>query len=122
MRYAPSSPTAIGIQGGRFRYAADGLLGGKPGAKSKFLINGEPKDPGALNFANPGDVITFHNPGGGGYGNPLEREPAAVVSDAINEYVSIEKAEKDYGVVIDPKTMQLDLGATQRLRDSMRPK
>ena len=120
--YAPSSPTAIGIQGGRFRYAADGLLGGKPGAKSEFLINGISKDPGTLNFANPGDVIIFHNPGGGGYGDPLERDPEMVESDVINEYVSLEKAREDYGVVIDPKTVKLDLEATQRLRDSMRKK
>ena len=118
--YAPSTPTAIGIQGGRFRYSADGLLGGKPGAKSKFLINGEPKDPGALNFANPGDVIIFHNPGGGGYGDPLERAPEVVQSDVIDGYVSLEKAKEDYGVIIDPKRMKLDLEATQRLRDSMR--
>ena len=118
--YAPSSPTAIGIQGGRFRYPADGLVGGKPGAKSKFLINGEPKDPGTLNFANPGDVITFHNPGGGGYGDPLERDPELVESDVISGYVSLEKAREDYGVIIDPETMKLDLGATQRLRDSIR--
>ena len=118
--YAPSSPTAIGIQGGRFRYAADGLLGGKQGAKSKFLINDVPKDPGALNFANPGDVITFHNPGGGGYGDPLERAPEVVESDVINGYVSLKKAKEDYGVIINPKTMKLDLAATQRLRDSKR--
>ena len=120
--YAPSSPTAIGIQGGRFRYAADGLLSGKPGAKSEFLINDVPKDPGTLNFANPGDVIIFHNPGGGGYGDPLERDPEMVESDVINGYVSLGKAKEDYGVIIDPKTVKLDLEATQRLRNSMRGK
>jgi N-methylhydantoinase B len=117
--YAPSSPVAIGIQGGRFRYPAEGLLGGKPGAKSKFLINDEPKDPGTLNFANPGDVITFYNPGGGGYGDPLERDPEMVEGDVINGYVSLEKAKEDCGVIINPKTMKLDLKATRRLRDTM---
>jgi len=116
---APSSPTAIGLQGGRFRYAADGLLGGKPGAKSKFEINGVTKDPGGLNFANPGEIITFFNPGGGGYGNPLERDPEMVESDVINGYVSLEKAKEDYGAVIDPKTLKLDLDATKKLRQSL---
>jgi N-methylhydantoinase B len=118
--YAPSSPVAIGIQGGRFRYPAEGLFGGKLGTKSMFLINGVPKDPGALNFAYPGDVVTFYNPGGGGYGDPLERDPEIVESDVINGYVSLEKAKEEYGVVIDPKTMKLDLKATQRLREAMR--
>ena len=112
--------TAVGVQGGRFRYPADGLFGGKPGTKSKFLINDVPKDPGALNFASPGDIITFYNPGGGGYGDPLERDPEMVDSDVINGYVSLEKAREDYGVVIDPKTMKLDLKATQELRDSIK--
>jgi len=118
--FAPSSPVAIGVQGGRFRYPAEGLFGGKPGMKSKFLINGVPQDPAALNFAQPGDVITFYNPGGGGYGDPLERDPKMVEADVINGYVSLEKAKEDYGVVIDPETMKLDLEATEELRKSMR--
>ncbi|MFO7773129.1 MAG: hydantoinase B/oxoprolinase family protein [Dehalococcoidia bacterium] len=119
-QYAPSTPTAIGIQGGRFRYPADGLFHAKPGTKSKFLINDEPKDPGTLNFANPGDVVTFYNPGGGGYGDPLERDPKTVEGDVIDGYVSLEKAKDEYGVVIDPESIKLDLEATQRWRDAMR--
>ena len=114
--YAPSSPTAIGIQGGRFKYPAQGLFGGKPGSKSKFLINGNPQNPAALNFATPGDIITFHNPGGGGYGNPLERDPELGESDVINGYVSLEKAREDYCIIIDPATMRLDIKATNELR------
>ncbi len=104
---------------GKDRIPIPGLFGGKPGCKSRFLINGVPKDPGGLNFANPGDVIAFSNPGGGGYGNPLEREPEMVERDVINGYVSPEKARKDYGIVINFATMKLDLEATQRLRESM---
>ncbi len=118
--YAPASPVAIGIQGGRFKYPAQGVFGGKPGSKAKFLINGVPQDPAALNFAHPGDVITFHNPGGGGYGDPLERDPELVEHDVISGYVSLEKAAKDYGVVINPTSMKLDLEATKNLRESLR--
>lgn len=117
--YAPSSSTAIGVQGGRFRYPADGLFGGRPGAKSRFLINGVEQEPGALNFANPGDTIVFHNPGGGGYGNPLERDPKMVKDDVINGYVSLAGAERDYGVVIDPQTFEVDPEATKALRESI---
>ena len=118
--YAPIPPVAIGTQGGRFRHPAQGLFGGKAGSKSLFLINDKVQDPGTLNFANPGDRIIFFNPGGGGYGNPLERDPELVESDVIDGYVSLEKAREDYGVVIDPQTLKVDLKATQKLRGSRR--
>jgi N-methylhydantoinase B len=69
-----------------------------------------------MNFAVPGDVITFFNPGGGGYGDPLERDPVMVRSDVINGYVSYEKAREAYGVVIDPETGEVDAQATEKLR------
>jgi N-methylhydantoinase B len=64
--------------------------------------------------------VTIDAAGGGGHGNPLEREPEMVERDVIEGYVSIEAAKKDYGVVIDPKTMKVDEEATKKLRDSLR--
>ncbi len=40
--YAPMPPVNLGIQAGRYVYPAEGLFGGKPGAKAQFLVNGEP--------------------------------------------------------------------------------
>jgi N-methylhydantoinase B len=54
--------------------------------------------------------------GGGGCGNPLEREPEMVERDVIEGYVSLERAKEDYGVVIDPETLKVDLEATEKLR------
>jgi N-methylhydantoinase B len=54
--------------------------------------------------------------GGGGYGNPKERDPAAVLKDVQFGYVSVEQAKADYQVVIDPETLTLDLDATRNLR------
>ena len=54
--------------------------------------------------------------GGGGYGNPLERGVSKVLDDVINGYVSVEAAERDYGVVVNPKTMTVDEAATRTLR------
>jgi len=64
--------------------------------------------------------VTIDAAGGGGYGNPLEREPEMVESDMIEGYVSIEAAKKDYGVVINPNTMKVDEEATRKLRESLR--
>ncbi|MBI2087483.1 MAG: hydantoinase B/oxoprolinase family protein, partial [Deltaproteobacteria bacterium] len=49
----------------------------------------------------PGDVVRLETPGGGGLGNPLERDPQKVLSDVLSGYVSQEMAEKTYGVVIE---------------------
>ncbi|MEK3888802.1 hydantoinase B/oxoprolinase family protein [Bacillus sp. FSL K6-3431] len=64
----------------------------------------------------PGGIIQFHRAGGGGWGNPFEREPEAVLSDVLNEFVSIDSALKDYGVIINPDTLQIDQLETDRIR------
>jgi N-methylhydantoinase B/oxoprolinase/acetone carboxylase alpha subunit len=116
--HAPLPPVTIGIQGGRFKYPAQGIFGGKAGSKSQFLINGTAKDPGGINHAYPGDVITFYNPGGGGYGDPRERDPELVRRDVMYGYVSPEKAKEAYGVVIDPETGMVNDCATAEQRRS----
>jgi N-methylhydantoinase B len=120
--YAPLGPVNLGIQAGRYRYPAEGLFGGRPGSKAQFLVNGRPGDPYGLTQAGAGDVIIMDAAGGGGYGEPLERDPEMVEWDVIEGYVSLEKAKEDYGVVINPETMKIDMGATGRLRKSLKKK
>jgi N-methylhydantoinase B len=119
-KYAPIPPVNLGIQAGRHIHPPEGLFGGKPGAKAQFLVNGVHGNPFGLTQLKPGDAVTIDAAGGGGHGNPLEREPEMVESDMIEGYVSIEAAKKDYGVVIDPKTMKVDEEATRKLRESLR--
>ena len=108
--------TTIAIQAGRFIYPPGGIFDGKDGSKAKFLKNSENADPSGLTFCDPGDRISFISAGGGGYGNPFERDPKAVERDVQYGYVSIEKAKQDYGVIIEPGSLKLNLDATQRLR------
>jgi N-methylhydantoinase B len=66
---------------------------------------------------NPGERAANMNPGGGGYGDPFERDPAKVADDVKNGLVSIEGAEADYGVVFaDPETLAVDEAATRARR------
>lgn len=70
----------------------------------------------------PGAVFRYLSNGGGGWGNPLERDPAAVLRDVRNGYVTLEGARRDYGVVVtgdpeeDPEGLRVDEAATRALR------
>ncbi|HBE44434.1 MAG TPA: hydantoinase [Deltaproteobacteria bacterium] len=114
--YAPLPPVNLGIQAGRYVYPAEGLFEGSPGKRAQFLINGEPGDPYGLTQLKPGDVVTIDAPGGGGYKNPLERDPEMILHDVIEGYISLESAWNDYGVVIDPVSLTLNMEETKKLR------
>jgi len=86
--------------------APKGLEGGMPGRTGKCTL-----DPGtdkareipsrySDHLLRPGDVVLLETPGGGGLGNPRERDPERVLNDVRNGYVSIEKARELYGVAI----------------------
>ena len=55
----------------------------------------------AILAIRPGERVSTVNPGGGGWGQPLEREIEDVVHDVRNGYVSVEAAEQEYGVIVD---------------------
>ncbi len=114
--YAPQGPTSIAVQAGRYKYAPQGLFGAGPGAIAKFLINGQPGDPSGLTLCRNGELIQFQSAGGGGYGDPLKRDPEAVEADVRDGYVSIEQAKAGYGVVIDRETLKVDLVETMQVR------
>ncbi|WHY94777.1 hypothetical protein QNK12_15525 [Neobacillus cucumis] len=72
-----------------------------------------------------GDMFTRPSAGGGGLGDPLKRDIQDVLEDVIDEYVSIERAEKDYGVVIkeidrDLDQFEIDIEATNAAREFIR--
>ena len=119
---APQGPTSIALQAGRFKYAPQGLFGAGPGVMAQFLVNDKDGDPSGLTLCHTGDGIQFLSAGGGGYGDPLERDPEAVEQDVGNGYVSIEKAREDYGVVVDPGTLKVDLEETDKVRGSRKNK
>lgn len=72
-----------------------------------------------------GDVFSRPTAGGGGFGDLLERDPKRVLEDVIDDYVSVERAAKDYGVVIQPIdpeicAYEIDKDATIALRREIR--
>ena len=67
-----------------------------------------------MNVAKDGRFICY-GPAGGGYGNPLERDPADVADDVLDGVISVETALRDYGVVISGKGV-VDTEATRKVR------
>jgi N-methylhydantoinase B len=105
----------------RCRIPPQGVLGGKAGKGGGWKLNWgscvERELPAKQTNLplNPGDVITMFTSGGGGLGDPLEREPARVARDAAEGLISPESAVSDYGVVLMPGG-EADVEATARLR------
>ena len=109
---------------GRRRCPPWGLNGGRPGASSinyMRLSSDEPfkpVDPVRILCA-AGATVRVETAGGGGWGSPLERAPQRVLEDVLDEYVSLDAARDEYGVVIDAGTMQVDVPQTVALRARM---
>ena len=111
----------------RTKFAAQGLQGGQPGVLGEFKLDGETAEPKTVLWMEPESVVAMNLPGGGGYGNPFERDPEKVLDDVINQYVSIQQAETQYGVVIRfdgnsndlvrlPGDFSIDVQATHAIR------
>ncbi|MDB5379724.1 MAG: hydantoin utilization protein [Rubritepida sp.] len=107
----------------RCRFQAWGILGGRAGKASEMMLNPGQPDMKLLNnidtfTAGPGDIIRITSPGGGGRGDPMEREPERVLRDVVCAYITQEAAATDYGVVIRDEVV--DEAATEALRSSRR--
>jgi N-methylhydantoinase B len=107
------------------RFRPYGLHGGKEGTPSTTLLN-----PGSgerllstmgMTSIMRGDVVRHTLAGGGGWGDPFERDPELVRQDVRNELFSIDYAAREYGVAIDPATLEIDWEETKRLRSTGRP-
>ncbi|MHB8688326.1 MAG: hydantoinase B/oxoprolinase family protein [Candidatus Dormibacteria bacterium] len=118
------------VHGDREEVGPYGLAGGSNGGPTKLILNAGTPDERNLGMYASGiamkvnDHITFGSNGGGGLGNPLERDPNLVLEDVIDDFLSLAKARDTYGVVIDavdPEALdfRLDAEATKELRVRM---
>jgi N-methylhydantoinase B len=101
-----------------------GLYGGSPGAPSENYLNPDTENqllPSKLTMTiKRGDIFRHVLAGAGGWGDPLERDAAAVLRDVRNELLSPQKALADYGVVIDTTAWTVDAAGTARHRQAIR--
>ena len=126
-RYIGDGPANLTIRSDRREHTPYGLYGGHNGSPSWNIVNPGTEKERTLrtmvtDTLHPGDLIRHIQPGAGGWGEPLERDPKSVERDVRNDKVSIAKAEELYGVVIDPETLTVAVEATDRKRSAVRSK
>lgn len=106
------------------KFGALGLMGGMGGKTHEMGIirKDEPVELRTMSSAyiEPGDMVWTKSGGGGGVGDPVDREIEKVRWDLMNEYISHRSAQEIYGVVIDPQTFVVDHRATEALRAKKR--
>jgi N-methylhydantoinase B len=111
------------IRSDRRKFRPYGLYGGKPGTPASGVLNPDtdPKEMPSkfLMTAQPGDLYRLVLAGGGGYGDPLERDPERVAADVREEKLSLDYARQEYGVVLDAVSLEVDAEATAALRQQM---
>ena len=120
-----TSKATLSVLAERTKIPPWGLLDGGPGALGEYLIrrvNGTTENlPSKCTVTmKQGDILIIRTPGGGGYGDPLDRNPISVLKDVLNGLVSLEAAERDHGVVLDVQYMKVNVEETEQLRRARR--
>jgi N-methylhydantoinase B len=106
----------------RCRMPPPGIMGGKPAKGGGWVIDsagGERIELPSKKTNQPlhaGDTLSMFVSGGGGFGDPRERDVERVAGDVADGVVSIEAAARDYGVIVDPVSFKVDVAATAKLR------
>ena len=113
--------STVNLRTDRFQHSSLGLFGASPALPSKAVLNPGMDSERPLTSKIAGlrlkkdDVVAWQLAGGGGYGDPLQRDPARVQRDVRMGYVTMEGARRDYGVVL-LTDMSIDEDATRLLR------
>jgi N-methylhydantoinase B len=132
--YGPrATPMRVFYMADYARHPAKGVRGGLPGTAAsahEIAADGSEKQVEAIgdSLLQPGEWIRGVEAGGGGYGDPLAREPEAVLTDVLERWVSPQAAREVYGVVLAERPGEaggvvghaLDLPATEALRADLR--
>jgi N-methylhydantoinase B len=112
------------------KYPMPGIAGGDNGEPNKLTLRANTDSPVVVQHTadwvphEAGERVVYDYGGGGGWGPALERDPQSVLDDVLDEYVSVEGAQRDYGVVLtgslDDLTLAVDVAATELLRSDRR--
>jgi N-methylhydantoinase B len=112
MRNDNDYPLTISGFAQRTEFPPRGMQGGRPGATRRHLLDGKPVHSLGRYTLEPGHRLVAIQAGGGGFGDPFERDPESVLQDVRDGLVTVEGALSDYGVAVD-----LANGTATRIRD-----
>jgi N-methylhydantoinase B len=122
--YRLLTDSTLSVRTDRRRFRPYGLAGGQPGTPSDNRLNPDEENrqlSGKFTLDLPaGSVFRHVMAGGGGFGDPLERDPDAVLRDVRGERIGVDYARREYGVVVDAGQMAVDEAATAVLRTELR--
>ena len=117
-------PAVLSCMYDRIKFPPRGFFNGKNGLPGEVRVlgkRGEMKPHPKRKFSlEPGDEVSVRYAGGGGFYSSLERDPQKVREDVLNGYVSMEGAERDYGVILSRETLKVDWERTKALRATRR--
>ncbi|MBI3993448.1 MAG: hydantoinase B/oxoprolinase family protein [Candidatus Lambdaproteobacteria bacterium] len=117
IRNRSSQPAVCSMIGGRLHEGPVGLNGGAAGGTGMIRIGDDPPLERSRQLVlEPRQTLHLRYPGGGGFGDPFERDPALVAADVRRGLVSPEQARSAYGVDVGPDGRGWDEGETMRLR------
>ncbi|MEE9608089.1 MAG: hydantoinase B/oxoprolinase family protein [Myxococcota bacterium] len=127
-----TAPASVSTYQVGMKYPMPGVAGGRPGSPNRFTLRvGTERAERVTHTANmvplaAGEAYEYCFGGGGGWGDPFERDPERVKEDALDEYVSVEGARNDYGVAlagsVEDADLRVDELETQRLRAARGPR
>jgi N-methylhydantoinase B len=122
---ATATAVTVSHRGERFASCPWGLHGGASAGRARAFIlrrdgRREELPSKKMIVLHPGDQLWEYVAGGGGHGDPLERDPDLVLADVLDGKVSVEAAGTAYGVAITPDGRAVDHDATKARREAMR--
>ena len=114
---------SLQLRSDRVRFRPYGLAGGGPGRATRnslITADGERTLPGKVTMTmRYGELIRHEQAGGGGHGDPLQRNPERVAHDVWNDKISADFARQHHRVVVDPVSGVADMEATRQLREQI---
>jgi len=122
-----NSQALVTIQVGRHDFPPWGVNGGLNGPGNKVVIIRQGEEPREVRrltaeVFKKGDLISIRTSGGGGWGDPLERDPKLVLEDYKNDLITLDIAANIYGVIIDPINNEINWEKTKEQREKLKKK